>query len=178
MEIQEEMDAVRLRLLETLAALPDEALTEPEAVGGWTVADVLAHFVNWEAEMVTALNKIDQGKKPANLLKAMADRQAYNASRYEQFKGRDLDRIFDDLHGVRVQLEEWLEEFSQADLEKPGRFPWLEGKALWEIIAETSFQHEAAHLPEIKAFAERWVQAHGAPKNKDVIEVVENGDHT
>lgn len=176
LEIQEELDAVRLRLLEILAALPDEALTEAGAVGEWTIADVLAHFVNWEAELVTGLNKIDQGKKPVNLLKALEDRQAYNASRYEEFKGRDLDRIFDDLHGVRIQLEEWLEEFSQADLEKPGRFPWLEDKALWQIIGVTSFEHEASHLPEIKAFAEQWMQRHDTSNRMDAIEVVENGN--
>lgn len=178
LEIQEELDAVRLRLLETLAALPDEALTEAGAVGEWTIADVLAHFVNWEAELVTGLNHVDQGKKPVNLLQALEDRQAYNASRYEQLKGRKLDRVFDDLHGVRIQLEDWLEEFSQADLEKPDRFPWLEEKALWQIIGETSFEHEKSHLPEIGAFAERWLQTHDTSESMDVIEVVENGNRS
>lgn len=178
MEIQEEMDRGRLRLLEILASLPDEALTEPGAVGQWTLANVLAHFVNWEAELVTGLNHIDQGKKPVNLLKALADREAYNASRYEQFKGRNLDRIFDDLHGVRVQLEEWLEEFSQADLENADRFPWLGDRALWEVIAETSFEHERSHIAGIEAYAERWLQAHDISQGEDAIEVVKNGNRT
>lgn len=174
--LQEQLDDVRVRLLEALAGLPDEALVAENAVGEWSLADLLVHFVNWEAELVTALNKLDQGKTPAALLKAMAGRDAYNTARYAEMKGRDLDRIFDDLQGVRSQLEEWLEEFSERGLEDPRRYAALKGKPLWKLIAENSFEHEAAHLPEIEAFADRWAIAHPDAITIDEIEINENGD--
>ncbi|MDT8305340.1 MAG: DinB family protein [Anaerolineae bacterium] len=173
--LQEQLDDVRVRLLESLATLPDEALLAENAVGAWSLADVLVHFVNWEAELVTALNKIDQGKTPGALLRAMADRDAYNAARYAEMKGRDLDRIFDDLQGVRGQLEEWLEEFSERGLEDPERYPALKGKPLWKLIAENSFEHEAAHLPAIEAFAEQWALDNPDMITPDEIEVRGNG---
>jgi hypothetical protein len=171
----EKLDDVRVRLLEAIAALPDVALTRPGAAGDWSIADILAHFVNWEAELVTGLLRIDQGKKPARLLAALADREAYNAQRYPEMKDRDLDRIFDDLQGVRVQLEEWLEEFSDRDLQAPGRYPWLGDKALWQVIAACSFEHEAAHLPAIENYAERWLREEAGTISLNQIGVTDNG---
>jgi uncharacterized damage-inducible protein DinB len=176
MEILEQLDDVRVRLLEAISPLPDEALTEPGAAGDWSLADVLSHFVNWEAELVTALNQIDQGRRPDRLLAALLDREAYNASRYKEFKGRDLDRIFDDLQGVRVQLEEWLEEFSTEELQEPGRVPGGEKMPLWRLIAAASFEHEAEHLAEIEAYADRWLAKENRTVSLDEIEVSSNGN--
>lgn len=176
LEIQDQLDDVRVRLLEALAGLPDEALTKPGTIGAWSVADVLAHFVNWEAELVTGFNRIDQGRKPGRLLDILQDREAYNASRYEEVEGRELDRIFDDLQGVRVQLEEWLQEFSAQDLEEPGRIPGAKAKPLWKLIAEASFEHEASHLPELEAYAERWKAEAERTTNISDIEVSQNGN--
>jgi len=176
MTIQEQLEDVRIRLLEAIAPLPDEALLRQGVIGNWSVADVLAHLVNWEAELVTALLRIDQGKKPGQLLNALDDRQAYNEARFQEMKGRDLDRIFDDLQGVRVQLEEWLEEFSDQALEDSERYPWLEGP-LWKLIAEVTFEHEAEHIPALEAYSTRWVEAEAdASIALTDIEVQENGD--
>lgn len=176
MTIQEQLEDVRIRLLEAIAPLPDEALLRQGVVGEWSVADVLAHLVNWEAELVTGLLRIDQGKKPTRLLDALADREAYNEARYQEMKGRDLDRIFDDLQGVRVQLEEWLEAFSDRALEEPGRYPWLDGP-LWKMIAEVTFEHEAEHIPALEAYSTRWVNEEAnASIALTEIKVRENGD--
>lgn len=176
MTLQEQLEDVRIRLLEAIAPLPDEALLRPGAVGEWSVADVLAHLVNWEAELVTGLLRIDQGKKPTRLLEALADREAYNEARSAEMKGRDLDRIFDDLQGVRVQLEEWLEEFSDQTLEDPDRYPWLD-RPLWKLIAEATFEHEAQHIPALEDFSIRWVEAEAdASIALTDIEVQENGN--
>ena len=174
--IQEQLDEVRVRLLEALSPLPDEAMSKPGMVGEWSIADVLAHFVNWEAELVTALNRIDQGRKPGRLLEAMQDRGAYNAERMAETRGRDLDRIFGDLQAVRVQLEEWLEEFSTQELEQPGRVPGAKNMPLWRLIAAASFEHEASHLPELEAYAEAWLEH--ADRTIDIrdIGVTKNGN--
>ena len=158
-QIFEELDKAREELLVVLETLPDEAYFQPGVMGDWCIADILAHLVAWESEMVTALLKIDQGKTPTRLIAAFEDVDGYNARRYQENKGRVLDRIFEDLHGVRVQLEEWLAEFSDRDLTDPERYSWSKGLPLWHIIAENSFRHETEHLPDIKAFAGRWPAA-------------------
>ncbi|MDX1662768.1 MAG: DinB family protein [Candidatus Promineifilaceae bacterium] len=173
----ERLDEVRVRLLEALAPLPDEALTYPGVIGEWSIADVLAHLVNWEAELVTAFHKIDQEKRPGRLLQALKDRDRYNAERFAEMKGRDLERIFDDLQDVRAKVEEWLEEFNDKQLKSPGYYDWLSGRPLWKLIAEVTYEHEASHLEEIEAFADRWLEEEAESTiSLTEIEVHENGD--
>ena len=175
-ELQERLDSVRMRLLQALAPLPDEALLHTGVVGEWSIADVLSHFINWEAELITGLMRIDQGKRPDRLLQALQDRDAYNAERYEEMKGRDLDRIFDDLQQVRQQLEGWLEQFGRRDLESTDRYRGLDGRPLWKLIASASFEHEAGHLEEIEAFSRRWLDEESDRSvSLTDIEVNENG---
>jgi hypothetical protein len=90
------------------------------------------------------------------MLEAVADVDGFNARRYEENKDRDLDRIFDDLQSVRVQLEEWLTRFSDRDLNDGNRYEWCEGVALWQIIEANSFGHEREHMADIEAFVSRW----------------------
>ena len=117
------LDNSRERLLVALDRPADEALLAPNTVGNWSVADLLVQLTAWESELVTGLMRVSQGKKPARLLAALANAEEYGRLRHKENVGRDLDRIFDDLPQVRVQLEEWLEEFSEKQLGKKGHFP-------------------------------------------------------
>jgi hypothetical protein len=155
-QLIEELERSRERILIALADLPDEALTVPGAVNGRSIADVLAILTAWEAEMVTGLLRLDQGRKPGKLLAALDDPAAYEARRQEETAGRDLDRMFADWHQVRLQLMDWLEEFSEKDLAKHGRYRWFQGKPLRQIIAETSYERERRVLPQIESFAREW----------------------
>jgi len=149
----DELETTRERLLVALEPLSDEALTQPETIGPWSVADVLAHLTAWESELVTALMRLKSGQKPARFLESAADVEAFNSQVHQENKGRDLDRIFADFHGVRVQLERWLENFSDQELTDPQRFRWLKGQPLLEVIKQCSFGHELEHLPEIEAYS-------------------------
>jgi hypothetical protein len=152
-EIEDKLDEVRERLLIALEYLPDELLTQKKMLGEWAISDFLANLVAWEAELVTGLMQLREGTRPQNLLKALADPEAYNQARYQEYEGRDLDRIFDDLQGVRVQLEGWLSEFNDRELSDPNRFPHLKGKPLWQIIQRCSFGRETQRVMLIERIA-------------------------
>jgi hypothetical protein len=160
-EIQDKLDEYREQLLVAIEPLPDEALMAPGAMGDWSVADILAHITAWESELVTGLLRINQGKKPTKMIEAFENVDAYNERRYQENKGRDIERIFDDLQGVRVQLESWLEEFSDRDVRDPKRYNWAKGLTLAHIIKENSYGHDAEHLPHIENFAALWLAGHG-----------------
>ncbi|MGB3713059.1 MAG: ClbS/DfsB family four-helix bundle protein [Candidatus Promineifilaceae bacterium] len=155
-EINEQLESSRERLLLLLQVLPDELLSDPGIMEDWSVTDVLTHLIAWESELVTCLMNLDQGKKPARMLAAIADVDGYNARRFEENKGRSLDRVLDDLKSVRVQLEEWLSRFSDRDLNDADRYKWSEGVVLWQIIEANSFGHEGEHLPDLEAFVRGW----------------------
>lgn len=152
----DQLDSTRERLLVALDELPDEALLAPNTIGHWSVADLLVQQTVWESELVTGLLRISQGKKPVRLLAALDNAEEYGRLRYQENKGRDLDRIFDDLPQVRVQLEEWLEEFSEKQLSKKGHFAWLKNRALADLIAQLTYEHERRYLPQVEALAQKW----------------------
>ena len=177
--LEEEMDVVRERLLVALDTLPDEALLQPGSSGQWSVAETLAHLVVWEAELVTALARISANKKPTRLLEALADVNAYNAKRMQEGSGRDLDRIFDDLIGVRRQLEIRLAQFSEKELTNPRQYSFLKGKPLWQLIKANSYGHELKHLPAIETFNAAWLAAEEAAVGSvglNDIEVISHDD--
>lgn len=152
-DIEDKLDEVRERLLIALEQLPDEVLLQKGMLGEWAISDFLANLVAWEAELVTGLMQLRDGKRPQNLLQALADSEAFNQARYQEYDGRDLDRIFDDLQGVRVQLEGWLTEYNDRELADPNRFPHLKGKPLWQIIQRCSFGREAQRVMLIERIA-------------------------
>ncbi|MGH2536171.1 MAG: DinB family protein [Candidatus Promineifilaceae bacterium] len=171
-QILDQLDASRERLLVAIEPLPDEALQAAGVMDDWSIADILSHLIAWESELVTALLRIDQGRPPATMLAAIGDVDGYNARRFAESKGRPLARIFDDLQGVRVQLESWLDRFSERELRRPLRLPWTEGitLSLDDMIRENSYGHELEHLPDIEAFAGRWLAEHGeAPAEEGAV---------
>jgi hypothetical protein len=168
-DLQERLESSRERLLVALEPLPDEALLEPDAIGHWSIADLLAHLATWESELVTALMRLQQGRKPEPFLQAVADRDAYNARRYAENKGRDLDRIFADFQGVRVHLEQWVDEFNRRDLNQRGRHAWFPNESLAEVISRYSVEHEESHLPAVEAYAERWLAGAEATARNGLI---------
>ena len=155
-QLLDKLDSSRERLLVALDELPDEALLEPNTIGQWSVADLLVQQTAWESELVTGLMHISQGKKPARLLAALDNMDEYGRLRYEENKGRDLDRIFDDLPQVRMQVEEWLEEFSEKQLSKKGHFPWLKNRSLVDLITQLTIDHELRYLPLVQLLARQW----------------------
>jgi hypothetical protein len=167
-QLLDALDSSRERLLIALDELPDEALLASNTVGGWSVADLLVQQTAWESELVTGLMRISQGKKPVRLLAALENAEEYGRLRFEENKGRDLDRIFDDLPQVRVQVEEWLEEFSEKQLSKKGHFAWLKNRSLAELIAQLTYEHELRYLPQVEALMQKWQ----APANNMMISLL------
>jgi hypothetical protein len=151
-----ELDTTREQLLVTIEALPDEALLQTGTVGDWSVADVLINLTAWESEMVTAVMQIQQNKRPARLLAALAETEAYNQARFAENQDRTLDQIFDDLMKVRLELEEWVESFDDRDLTDTKRYKWLNGRALADLITQTTITNERRYLPALSTFAQEW----------------------
>ena len=154
--ILNQLDDSREQLLLALADLPDEALRQPGVHGDWSAADVLANLAAWEAELVTGLMQVKGGRRPGRLMAALADPAAYDRQVHEANQNRDLDRIFDDFQQVRVQLEEWLSEFSARELDNGRRYRWLQGKPLGALIVETTAGREQSYLESLRQFAREW----------------------
>lgn len=155
-DLLEKLDESRERLLVAIESLPDHALLTQNAVQEWTISNLLANLTAWEAELVTGLMKLDQGKKPAKLMMALKNPQGFDVQCSADFFGRDLDRIFRDWQDVRIQLERRLGSFSERQLTNPKRFKWFNGRSLSQIIALTTYEREAQFMPAVEKFAAQW----------------------
>jgi len=160
-QLLDALDNSREGLLLAIEPLPDEALQQKLAVGQSSVADVLINITAWEAELVTGLMLLKQNKRPDRLLGALKDPKSYDRLRFEENQDRDLDQIFMDLQQSRVQVEEWLLEFSERDLSNPRRYRWLKGKTLSDLIARTTYNRENQVIPRLETFAEQWLARKG-----------------
>jgi hypothetical protein len=167
-QLQEQLGRQRVRLLEAIEPLPDEAMLEPNAVGDWSVAGLLGVLTAWDAEVVTGLMRLEQDKKPDKLLAALSQPSAYDQRAYEDNLTRELDAIFDDFFRVRRQLEEWLEYFSNKDMASPTRYAWF-SRPLVDVIADATWRREASYVDALQTFAEQWLAANPEPANDSLI---------
>lgn len=149
--IQDALLESRERFLIAIEELPDEALIEAGAIWQASIADLMAAMTTAEAELVTGLMRIDQGKKPAKLLDTLKRPFIIPPA-----VDRDLDPIFDDFLRVRRQLETWIEEFSNKALNDPQKYTWLNGKPLGLIIARMSYENENKYVPFVERFAHNY----------------------
>lgn len=153
------LDRSREELLVTLELLPDEAFSVPNAIGHWSIQDLLANITAWEAELVTGLMRLKQRRKPDKLLAALSNRDAFDQQRLRENRGRPLDTIFDDFQKVRMELETWLEDFSDRELFRQRQFKWLRRQSLGEIVGSITIQRERPFAVKLTAFAEAWQAA-------------------
>ncbi|HKZ53901.1 MAG TPA: ClbS/DfsB family four-helix bundle protein [Anaerolineales bacterium] len=155
-ELVAKLEQSREAFLQAVEGLAEEAMLEAGVVGEWSVKDILVHLMIWEAELVTFLWKTREGVRPATVhTQRDLDMDAQNARWYEEHKDRLLDRAWQDFHGVRRQTMRRVEAFTDEELNDPQRHAWLRGKPLWEWVASDSFEHEAEHAAQIRAWRER-----------------------
>jgi len=63
-----------------------------------------------------------------------------------------------------------VEALSETDLCEPGRFPWREGYALWEGIANNTFAHYDEHAGMIAT----WLDTAGETRGETRTEPLES----
>jgi uncharacterized damage-inducible protein DinB len=149
-----DLRAARERLLRAIDGLSDAHMYQVGAAGIWSVKDMLAHLVVWEAELVTALNQLEQHKRRAPRIVEIEDIDTYNEEQYRANAARPLDLILEDFHGVHKQLVRTLESLDDRILDDNRLWPWMEGEPLSYLVAENAIWHEEEHADDIEAWRE------------------------
>jgi uncharacterized protein (TIGR03083 family) len=136
----------RAQLEAVIGRLSPEQMLAPNAVGEWSVKDVLAHLTACTARSVTLIYQAEQGQAYEDVF---GDVEAQNAEDYEAQKDRPLDRVLADFRGSHRQLLKRLSAWKDADLFDKQRFSWLRGASLGEFILSETAEHEAEHRAQI-----------------------------
>lgn len=154
-EILHELEEARADLLASIEGLSPDAMRRPGAVGIWSVKDTLAHVAAWEAELVTALNQVENGQVPG--IVDIEDIDAWNEEQYRLNVRRSLDAIRDDLTGVHRMLLRMLGDMDEKTLTDNRQFRWMEGEPLAYLVEENATLHEQEHAGDIR----RWRDEQG-----------------
>lgn len=156
-EVIKELRQARAALTDSLDGLTHEQMLQVGGVGVWSVKDVLAHLVSWEAELVTTLSQLEQHKRRVPRMVEIEDIDEWNAEQYSLNAARPLETILEDFHGVHKHLVRVVEALDERILDDNRVFSWMEGEPLSYLILENATWHEEEHAEEIR----QWRTAQG-----------------
>jgi hypothetical protein len=112
-------------------------------VGEWSLKDVVGHVASWEAEVVTAVRELREGKRPALLGFDQSQIDRWNQDHVERKRGLNFWSVLEQLRGGRVRLVEELGGVSDEDLVAEGS---VFGRLVHSVV-----DHDREHWHEIAA---------------------------
>ena len=142
----------RGNFLDAIKDISEQEMENQIIFDAWSLKDIMAHLTRWEAELVKLLWQVKQGITPTTVHFSEESVDDINARWYKESRSRSLEIVLHDFHGVRSQTIRRVEALTEAALTDPSTFPWLKGEPLWMWIAGDSFEHEAEHLVQIRAW--------------------------
>lgn len=153
--------ATRESLLETIrdehaqwkslvAEIGEARMVEPGAVGEWTFKDLVAHLNGWTERRIRRL-EAGPGSEATNPWPAnLTEIDQINRWIDEQNRDRPVRELLDEADSAFTRLEAAVAALPEEDIATPGRFRWLNGKALAEVDL---FEHlHEEHEPDILAW--------------------------
>jgi hypothetical protein len=93
-----------------------------------------------------------------------------NARLIEPYRTQSLQEVLVAIRTAYQQVVAAVEALSETDLFEPCRFPWREGYALWEGIANNTFAHYDEHAGMIAA----WLDTAGETRGETRREPLES----
>jgi hypothetical protein len=151
--------------LETLLqAVGSERLEVAGVSGSYSVKDILAHLTAYNRALVNWLNAAQAGQVYVDPVVDQPDLDTRNAAVYARNKDRRPAAVREAFHQTLAELEACIDALSDEELNDAERTAWFveprwqRKQALWQCIANDSYEHHQQHIPDIK----RWLAEHGA----------------
>jgi hypothetical protein len=151
-ELLDTLSAARADLLDALTGLTPDQMIQTGVTGIWSVKDILAHLVAWEAEVVTALNQAQSRHVPSII--GIEDIDEWNDEQYHINVTRPLQAVQSDFASVHKMLCHMIDDFDELALTDGRRYPWMEGEPLSFLIEDNVILHEQEHASEIRTWRE------------------------
>jgi uncharacterized protein (TIGR03083 family) len=114
-------------LEDLLATLTPDQMTQPRALGGWSVKDVLAHLTEWEQMFLGWYAAGLRGEKPPTPAEGYNWGQlpALNKMIYQKHRQRSLEDVTRQFQASYRQMLELVESLPEADLFVRGLYSWM-----------------------------------------------------
>jgi hypothetical protein len=141
------LDAGRAALLALAGLIPNGEQASRPVVGAWTLKDVLGHVVDWEWVSLGVARQMAAGRLPQ--VDYPVDVDAWNQAHVTARRDQPWETIWADLEAARRALMIFLEEASQADLDRPapGRWGPVDTAYNW---AYACLDHDLEHVADLR----------------------------
>jgi uncharacterized protein (TIGR03083 family) len=116
------------------------------AGSGWTVREVLAHFVSAER---TFIHYLRQALTDGPGVDRDFDIDAFNEHQVESLRGERLAALLDAFRQARAEMTSLVGTLTAADLERPGYHPWF-GETVFKDMIQLVYRHNMIHLRDIR----------------------------
>jgi uncharacterized protein (TIGR03083 family) len=136
-------------LKESYAGLSDAQLTEPGAIGEWSVKDILAHVTIWEEEALKYLPLILAGGRPPRYFQS-GGIDAFNAQKAEQKRHMALSEVLRQLEETHRRLIDYLQSVPEEHFTRETRFR--------HRLRLDTYSHYPLHARAIREWRERPVE--------------------
>ena len=147
-EMLQRLQEERQRFLQALEGLSDEQLCQPNAVGKWSIKDVLGHLADWERMFMEEVVRVREEEPPVEPWREGIDR--LNAKLAAKKKDLPLDHIMEEFFRVRRELINTIESLPEEALPRNVSVHRQRRNVEW-YVAE-AWKHDQEHLPDILAW--------------------------
>lgn len=139
----------RVRLLAAIEGLSGSDVLTPNAVGVWSVKDVIGHLADWEQLILNAARHILDPDEPATITLHHGD--AANALMVSQRAGQPWSEALADLTQSRREMLDFIAALPAEAWKQRGAFPWSDQGTLADLIGGAGW-HDAEHAADV----EKW----------------------
>lgn len=132
--------------------LTAEQLTRrPGPQPDWSVKDLIAHLVWWEAFSLERVGSLLNGvpSEPA------ADDAGLNQRAFEQSQDRSLAEVLAAFEAAGRQLETLIASLTDEQLNVPAYYPTYDGIALLPFLLAGTLNHYPGHAADLRAYTDR-----------------------
>ena len=110
---------------------------ERPMIDEWSLKDIVGHVASWEAEVVSALLDIQEGRRPAILDFDEERTDAWNQDHVERKRSLTFWSVLEQLKAGRERLLATVAEFDDAAIGEEGRVP----NQLLQVVANHDKEH-------------------------------------
>lgn len=152
---------------ELLSGWSEEYIVNPQLPSGLSIKDVVAHLWAWQERSIARMEAARRGKEPGppawptEFDPEEAQPNALNAWIYETYKDKPWEDVYRDWKEGLQRLIELGDAIPERDLFDKGKYPWLEGSSLADVLLGAFDHHHVEHLEPLLA----WLHDHGAMRS-------------
>jgi uncharacterized protein (TIGR03083 family) len=142
-DLLSESEKERAALDQFLSTLTPDQMTEPGALGEWSVKDVLAHLYAWEQMVLGWLAATRRGETPHVPAEGYKWNQlpAFNEEIRQEHNDRALEEVLGLYKKSYRQMMDTIRGLPEETLFTPGLYPWMNKNTLAAYFTSSTSSH-------------------------------------